>query len=270
MVRRFMGLVLIAAVLMPIALGVASYWVGRQILDDVRVAANVPLSNIEDSIETMKGTLDEASAAFANFGVHVTAVTNAVNAVRNFINSIAASVDLANYIPDFPDNLSVPGLSDIENAITDWLEDFRDAVNTNPFYLPIRGVLVPILDDAIDAVGDIRTRIDFTDFQIDQTLLQIPGLSQVNSAITAISNAFDQLVAVVNAVASIATLPGELNDIARHVTTLTNSLRRVGAQWVEMLTLLVTVFLVWLAVVYVALVYRWVSQGWAMLMGRPT
>jgi hypothetical protein len=80
---------------------------------------------------------------------------------------------------------------------------------------------------------------------------------------------FNDSVDVFRRMASIGRLPEQVNRVVDQMTALVNDVRDVAARWLDTLTVIGIVFLIWVAAVYIALVYRWLSSGWRMLRGLP-
>ena len=118
-------------------------------------------------------------------------------------------------------------------------------------------ISVPVIDRRIDIpVPDIPA-------------FDVPGLRDVRNILSNIFGVFDDLVAVLGKIGSIGSLPQQLNGVVTRVQALFDDIGEVGSRWLGALALVAVLLLVWVAGVYIALAYRWLTSGWRMLRGLP-
>ena len=98
-------------------------------------------------------------------------------------------------------------------------------------------------------------------------LTSLPGVKSVLSSITGV---LGDLNAALGRLTVLGTLPQEINQIAAEVRALADGVLEASSRWLGRIGWIAIVFGIWLAAVYVALAYRWLSAGWRMLRGLPT
>lgn len=145
MLRRIMGLILIISVLMPVILGVAGFFVVRQIVTDIDNATRGPLGQIETRLNDVKTTLNNASQAFQGLSSAIASITSALSGVVNTINVLATSIgpiDVPDFsvripvidrrvaipVPDIP-AFSVPGLAQLKSLLSNFFGIFGNVTS---------------------------------------------------------------------------------------------------------------------------------------------
>lgn len=103
--RRFIGILLIVRGFSPILLVLVVVWALGQMLGDLNIAIETPLTNIQAEIDLLE---TDIAVVYTNF--------QAVEANISEIQQILESVDLANLLPDFSglgvfDDLNLNGIS---------------------------------------------------------------------------------------------------------------------------------------------------------------
>ncbi|HKZ84865.1 MAG TPA: hypothetical protein VJ793_14520 [Anaerolineae bacterium] len=187
---------------------------------------------VADIENAVRGPLDEINAGLEDVKATVDDATQAFRGLSGRIAAIANT------------------LGGIGRAIT--------AVTTRlgPISIPNISVRLPVIGRVTIPVPDIPS-------------FSVPGLAELKSILSSIFGVFNDLTDVVRRVASIGQLPERLNRVVDKATTLVNDVSDVVARWLDTLTAIAIVFLIWVAAVYIALVYRWLSSGWQMLRGLP-
>lgn len=187
---------------------------------------------VADIENAVRGPLDEINAGLEDVKATVDDATQAFRGLSGRIAAIANT------------------LGGIGRAIT--------AVTTRlgPINIPNINVRLPVIGRVTIPVPDIPS-------------FSVPGLAELKSILSSIFGVFNDLTDVVRRVASIGQLPERLNRVVDKATTLVNDVSDVVARWLDTLTAIAIVFLIWVAAVYIALVYRWLSSGWQMLRGLP-
>ena len=187
---------------------------------------------VADIENAVRGPLDEINAGLEDVKATVDDATQAFQGLSGRIAAIANT------------------LGGIGRAIT--------AVTTRlgPISIPNISVRLPVIGRVTIPVPDIPS-------------FSVPGLAELKSILSSTFGVFNDLTDVVRRVASIGQLPERLNRVVDKATTLVNDVSDVVARWLDTLTAIAIVFLIWVAAVYIALVYRWLSSGWQMLRGLP-
>jgi len=196
----------------------------------------------------------------AGFFVARQIVADIENAVRGPLDEINASLEDMKATVDEATQ-AFQGLSARIAAIANTLGGIGRAIASvttrlGPISIPNISVRLPVIGRVTIPVPDIPS---FT----------VPGLTELKSVLSSIFSVFNDSVDVFRRLASIGQLPEQLNRVVDQMTTLVNDVRDVFARWLGTLTAIGIVFLIWVAAVYIALVYRWLSSGWQMLRGLP-
>jgi len=187
-------------------------------------------------------------------------VADIENAVRGPLSEINAGLeDIKATVDDATQ--AFRGLSGRIAAIANTLGGIGRAITAvttrlGPISIPNISVRLPVIGRVTIPVPDIPS-------------FSVPGLAELKSILSSIFGVFNDLTDVVRRVASIGQLPERLNRVVDKATTLVNDVSDVVARWLDTLTAIAIVFLIWVAAVYIALVYRWLSSGWQMLRGLP-
>ena len=172
MLRRLMGLVLIINVLMPVLLGGAGFFLGRQIVSDVENVARGPLRDIQVDLDHMKSTLDEANQAFQGLASEIGSIANTVTQVGNTISALATRIgplDIPDFniripvidrtiairVPDIP-AFDVPGLTQAKNILSSALHVFDGLVTL----LDKIGSIGSLPQELNSVVARLRTLVD--------------------------------------------------------------------------------------------------------------
>ena len=99
--------------------------------------------------------------------------------------------------------------------------------------------------------------------------LDVPGLSQARDFIQNLYNSLASLTSALSDVSLVSQVPSQIGDASNEAQGLYNDINTGIAPYAQTLIWIVVGLVVWLAVVYLIVVYRWLGQGWAMLMDRP-
>jgi hypothetical protein len=196
----------------------------------------------------------------AGFFVMRQFVADIENAVRAPLDEISAGLEDMKATVDEATQ-AFRGLSGQIAAIANTLGRISRAITTvttrlGPLSIPDIDVRLPVIGRVTIPVPDIPS---FT----------VPGLTELKAVLSSIFGVFNDSLDVFRRMASIGRLPEQLNRVVDQMTTLVNDVRDVAARWLDTLTVIGIVFLIWVAAVYIALVYRWLSSGWQMLRGLP-
>ena len=172
MLRRLMGLVLIVSVLMPILLGGAGFFLGRQLVSDLENIARGPLRDIRADLDDMKSTLSEASQAFQGLASEIGSIANRLTQVGAAIARLATRIgplDIPDFnvripvidrtitlrVPDIP-AFDVPGLVQMKNILSSALHVFDNFITV----LDKIGSIGTLPQDLNSVVGRLRALVD--------------------------------------------------------------------------------------------------------------
>jgi hypothetical protein len=78
----------------------------------------------------------------------------------------------------------------------------------------------------------------------------------------------DELLGIIRSIATIQALPAQMDSVMDELHVMVDDLRGVGADHLVPMLWTGLVLGVWLAGVYVALVWRWIVRGWGLVVGQ--
>jgi hypothetical protein len=168
--------------------------------------------------------------------------------------------------------VTVEGAVDrINNSITAFNNDIAAIRDTVRDTLDIN-VTVPLPD-----LPDVRIRIPVINRRITIPLpdlsdvnLEIPGLREVRGFLDDIFGYFDRVAATMRDLAEIQTVSQELGAIAGETSAMVNAVGATVARQSRDVVLAVGLLVAWVALTYIVVVYRYLSDGWRMLTGKST
>ncbi len=99
--------------------------------------------------------------------------------------------------------------------------------------------------------------------------LDVPGLSAARDFIQNLYNSLGSLTSALSDVSLIGQVPGQFGEAVTEMQGMNSDLVNIIAPYTQILLTLVVGLVVWLAILYIVIAYRWLRQGWAMLTGQP-
>ena len=122
-----------------------------------------------------------------------------------------------------------------------------------------------------DAINNFKIHIDIPlpaplpSAPID---LDVPGLSSVRDFLQNLYDTLASLSSAISDVTLIGQVPAQFGEAVTETQGLVSDVNGVIAPYAQMILILVVGLVVWMGIIYIVLVYRWLGQGWAMLSGR--
>ena len=98
--------------------------------------------------------------------------------------------------------------------------------------------------------------------------LDVPGLSAVRDFLQNIYDTLASLASAISDVTLIGQVPAQFGEAVTEAQGLTTDIQGIIAPYAQIILIIVVGLVVWMAIIYIVLVYRWLGQGWAMLTGR--
>jgi hypothetical protein len=98
--------------------------------------------------------------------------------------------------------------------------------------------------------------------------LDVPGLSSVRDFLQNLYDTLASLSSAISDVTLIGQVPAQFGEAVTETQGLVSDVNGVIAPYAQMILILVVGLVVWMGIIYIVLVYRWLGQGWAMLTGR--
>ncbi len=176
-----------------------------------------------------QGRIDHIQAQMNEVETTVNTVTQRFQALQTVANQIASSANEA------------------AQTVVDTINNFK--IHIGGVHFPsILGVKLPDIPAA-----------DIT----------IPGLSNVRDFLQNLYNSLASLTQAISDVTLIAQVPGQIGQIVTEAQGFPNDVIQIVGPYGQTLLIVAIGILVWMAAIYVVLVYTWLVRGWAMLMGRP-
>jgi hypothetical protein len=122
--------------------------------------------------------------------------------------------------------------------------------------------------DAIDAttaaIDEVKNFVENLTSNVPAWLAFLTGFQgAINDTVAAL----DDLAGVVRSIASIHALPGQFEDVMDESRMLVDDLAGVYDTRAGTMLWLGGLLAIWLAGVYLALVWKWLHQGWQLLVG---
>jgi hypothetical protein len=99
--------------------------------------------------------------------------------------------------------------------------------------------------------------------------LDVPGLSSVRDFLQNIYNTIASLASAISDVTLIGQVPVQFGEAVTEAQGLSTDVQGIITPYAQIILIIVVGLVVWMAIIYIVLVYRWLGQGWAMLVGRP-
>lgn len=99
--------------------------------------------------------------------------------------------------------------------------------------------------------------------------LDIPGLSAVRDFLQNLYNTLASLASALSDITLIGQVPAQFGEAVTEAQGLTTDVNDVIAPYAQTIQIIVVGLVLWMGIIYIVLVYRWLGQGWSMLMGAP-
>ncbi|MEO8397329.1 MAG: hypothetical protein ABI700_30310 [Chloroflexota bacterium] len=99
--------------------------------------------------------------------------------------------------------------------------------------------------------------------------LDIPGLSSVRDFLKNLYDTLASLASALSDITLIGQVPAQFGEAVSEAQGLVTDVNETIAPYAQMILIIVVGLVVWMGIIYIVLVYRWLGQGWSMLMGRP-
>jgi hypothetical protein len=103
---------------------------------------------------------------------------------------------------------------------------------------------------------------------IPPAALNVPGMSTARGFIQNLYDMLASLASAIRDVTAINQIPGQFGQAVSEAQGLSADLNALSAAYNPLLVVLLVGFVLWIAVIYVLVVFRWLKQGAQMLMGR--
>jgi len=197
-------------------------------------------------------------------------VVNAQGLVTDLDGVFAPRVQTINQkIATLDDSLAVvQGAADrVSESVTEFSQNVDSVANTINSALTLDlHIPLPNLPDVTIPffTGDITIPMP----NLPDLDLEIPGLREVRGFLIDIFAFFQQIGDTLSDLAQVQAVAQTLGEIANESVTLAGEVGTVVVERTSSLVLLLVLFVVWVVLVYLVLVYRWLRDGWRLLSGR--
>ncbi len=238
MIRRLVGVVLVVSVLMPIILGVASIFVVRQIVSDIEDVAREPLQRMNTSLNQVRSELEEARETFQRAANTLSGIAQQVQQVRNTITSILGDIRIPR-IPIIDPSISVP-------TVTVKWSSALGITYPSDITIGTRSISIPIPD-------------------IPEFTVPIPGLPILRNAVRDVVDVVEDVTGAVSTITNIRALTSNLNDAVQQGRLVADRVQTVGGRWLNTVTIVAVLFVLSLAITYLALTLQVLLKGWQMI-----
>mgnify|MGYP005838224213 CR=1 FL=1 len=158
------------------------------------------------------------------------------------------------------------GISDAVASISGALGAIGNAINALTTRITIPRIVIP--DISFD-FGWPLYRVNIPTPDIPAFSFDVPVLTQIRNVLEDIFSVFDDLREALEAIATISTIPEDLQGITTEMQTMLSQIAQVFGQWTTTLLIIGAGLVLWMGAFYLAMAYRWLSSGWNMLRGRP-
>lgn len=139
----------------------------------------------------------------------------------------------------------------------------------------IRSALTLNLQIPLPNIPDVSIRIPVINRDITIPLpnlpdldLEIPGLRQVRDWLVDIFGFLEQIGETLSDLAQVQTVAQTLGEIAAEAQMLSGEVGTIVVARTSSLVLVLVLFVVWVGLIYIVLVFRWLSEGWRMFTGQ--
>ena len=166
--------------------------------------------------------------------------------------------------------------------INDKLSEVETTINTvSARFEVLRSVADQVGSAATTAAQNVVNTIDSFKIHIAIPLpaplpsippldLDVPGLTEVRDFLQNVYDTFASLASAISDITLIGQVPAQIGEAVTEAQGLASDISEIVTPYAQMILILVVGLVVWMGVIYIVLVYRWLGQGWAMLVGRPT
>ncbi|MCA9908317.1 MAG: hypothetical protein KC519_06670 [Anaerolineae bacterium] len=164
----------------------------------------------------------------------------------------------------------VQGAADrISTSVSGFVDDVSTIASS------IRSALTLNLRIPLPDIPDVTIRIPVINRNITIPLpnlpdlnLEIPGLRQVRDWLVDIFGFLERIGETLSDLAQVQAVAQTLGEIAKEATALSGEVGTVVVARTSSMVLLLVLFVVWVGLIYIVLVFRWLGEGWRMLTGR--
>ncbi|MCC6613735.1 MAG: hypothetical protein IT320_09675 [Anaerolineae bacterium] len=197
-------------------------------------------------------------------------VVNAQGLVTDLDKVFAPRVETINdKIESLDDSLAVvQGAADrVSASVREFSDDVNSVADTISSALTLDlHIPLPNLPDVTIPffTGDITIPLP----NLPDLDLEIPGLREVRSFLIDIFAFFQRIGDTLSDLAQVQTVAQTLGEIAHESQALAGEVGSVVSARTSSLVLLLVLFIVWVLMVYLVLVYRWLRDGWRLLTGQ--
>ncbi|MBI1256950.1 MAG: hypothetical protein GC204_05725 [Chloroflexi bacterium] len=99
--------------------------------------------------------------------------------------------------------------------------------------------------------------------------LDVPGLSEVRDFLQNVYDTFASLASAISDITLIGQVPAQIGEAVTEAQGLYTDMTGILASYAQVILIIVVGLVVWMCVIYIVVIYRWLGLGWAMLAGRP-
>ncbi|MBE0690615.1 MAG: hypothetical protein IH587_10895 [Anaerolineae bacterium] len=157
----------------------------------------------------------------------------------------------------------------ISQSVSQFNADISAVANTISSALTLNlNIPLPDIPDISITIPVINRRITIPMPNLPDLNLEIPGLRQVRGFLVDIFAFFEQIGQTLSDLAQVQTVAQTLGEVAYEAQALAGEVGTVVGARTSNLVILLVMFVVWVGLIYLVLVYRWLREGWRMLTGR--
>ena len=99
--------------------------------------------------------------------------------------------------------------------------------------------------------------------------LDVPGLSAVRDFLRNVYDTLSSLASAISDITLIGQVPAQIGEAVTEAQGFYTDMTGILASYAQLILIIVVGLVVWLGIIYIVVIYRWLAQGWAMLVGRP-
>jgi len=178
---------------------------------------------------------------------------------------------IENRLEDMNDSLAT--VQTAANRIATSLNTFTSDINT--LAILVRDTLNFRIDVPLPNIPDVQITIPVINQRITIPLpnladlnLEIPGLRQVRGFFADVFGFFRRIGDTLTDLAEVQSVTQDLSAVVLEVQQLGTEVTDVVEQQANTFILIFSLCVIWLLLIYLIMVYRWLSEGWRLLNGQ--
>lgn len=178
---------------------------------------------------------------------------------------------IENRLEDMNDSLAT--VQTAANRIATSLNTFTSDINT--LAILVRDTLNFRIEVPLPDIPDIQITIPVINQRITIPLpnladlnLEIPGLRQVRGFFADVFGFFRRIGSTLTDLAEVQSVTQDLSAVVLEVQQLGTEVTDVVEQQANTFILIFSLCIIWVLLIYLIMVYRWLSEGWKLLTGQ--